>query len=121
MLLHFTAEQRHGRELRQHVQARLRGPHGPERCGHRAGAATGGLRALQRGASALVVENAFTQRVPAASGRPGAPVTRQGYGETMRIGRVRESGGKITTVRLKFSYLSQKVVVQILGRISRIF
>jgi len=82
--------------LRQHAEARLRCSHGPQRCGHRVGAVAGRIRALQRGAPALVVENAFTPRVPAASGRPSAPIAHQRHGITLRIGRVREYGGEIT-------------------------
>lgn len=80
-----SAEQRHGRELRQHARVRLRGSHGPQRSGHLVGTVAGSTRALQRGAPAHVVENAFTPRVPAASGRPSAPITHQRHGVTLRI------------------------------------
>lgn len=42
-----SPEQRHGRELREHVQARLRQPHGPCRCENGNGADGRSLRALQ--------------------------------------------------------------------------
>jgi hypothetical protein len=79
-----SREQRHRRKLRQHVPAGLRQPHGPHRRGDRASPATGGLRALQRGASPLQPENALAARVQAA----------KKSGVNQRIGGVRGYGAR---------------------------
>lgn len=76
------------------LQARRRRAHGSVRRGHGAGAVASRLRALQRRASALVLEHAFTQRVLVASGRSGAPVTRGGRAVTLRLERVRGLSGQ---------------------------
>jgi len=92
------AEQRHGRKLRQHIQARLCQSNGPDQRAHGDGTAAGRIRALQRGASALVAENAIPKGVQAAAGRHGAPVPTTGAGANLRLERVWEYGGKITKV-----------------------
>lgn len=68
-----SAGQQHGTRLRQHFQARLRGAHGPAWRTNGLGAVAGCLRILQRGASALVVENALTSGVQASTGRACTP------------------------------------------------
>ena len=62
------AEQRHGRELRQHVQARLRQPDGPHRGDDSAGANACSVRTLQRGPPTLELEDEIAPRVQAAAG-----------------------------------------------------
>ena len=59
---------------------------GPDRRAHGAGTVAGSIRALQRGASALELEDEIAKGVQAPSGA------------TLRIGRVREYRGKITRV-----------------------
>jgi putative transposase len=61
-------EQRHGRKLRQHVQARLRESDGPHRRDDSAGATACGVRALRRGSPALELEDEIAARVQAAVG-----------------------------------------------------
>ncbi len=53
-----------------------------------------GLRPLQRGTSALIVEDALISGIPAASGRAGAPRFHGGHGAKLRIGPVREYGAR---------------------------
>ena len=60
-------EQRYGRELRQHLQARLPQPHGSHRCADGAGAVAGRVRALQRNPPALELEDEIAARVQAAA------------------------------------------------------
>ena len=62
------AEQRHGRELRQHVPARLREQDGPQRRANSAGPTRRRLRALQRGPPSLESEDAIAAPVQAATG-----------------------------------------------------
>src|SRR4051812_48266594 len=61
-------EQRHGRELRQHLPARLREQDGPYRRADSARPALGTLRTLQGGSSPLENADEITARVQAASG-----------------------------------------------------
>jgi putative transposase len=58
------AKQRHGRELRHHIPARLRVAHGYAQCEYRTCAATNCIRALQPGAPAFELEDDVATRIP---------------------------------------------------------
>ena len=90
-----SAKQRHGREFREYLQTRLRGAYGSVGCQDGVGAIAQRLRALQRGASAFIAENAFASGVQEAAGRTSAPGTGDGPGALLRLGRGREYGGNI--------------------------